>query len=394
MKQQMKPQVAIIAARRTPQGRFLGRLSKFSAVDLALAASNALITDLNRPELIQNIDQSIIGNVLSAGQGMNIARQISIKSGVPASSPAYSVNMMCGSGMKAIMLGCDAIRSDQAQLVLCGGTESMSQAPYIASGVRSGLKFGDAKLIDCILKDGLVDAFDGEHMGLSAERLAREFQISREDQDYFAFQSQQRVANAMANGLFQNEIAPVGGLAVDEHPRPESTIESLSGLKPAFDPEGTVTAGNASGINDGAAMLLLSSLEFVRNHSLSPLAFITDYSEVGCNPRSMGLGPVHAIHKITDRNGIGVEQFDRIEINEAFAAQTLSCLKQLKLCPDRINVNGGAIALGHPIGASGARLIVHLAHELSNGLAQNSIASLCVGGGMGVAMTLNRSIEK
>lgn len=390
----MNPRIAIIAARRTPQGRFLGRLSKFSAVDLAVIASNALLGDLIKMELLSKIDLTIVGNVLSAGQGMNIARQISLKLGIPASSPAYSVNMMCGSGMKAIALGCHAIRSGQAQLILCGGTESMSQAPYIVPGIRSGLKFGSSELVDCILKDGLLDAFDGEHMGKSAERLAHEFQISRAEQDHFALDSQHRAAKAIANGIFQNEIVSAGGLNLDEHPRPESSFESLSELKPAFDPLGTVTAGNSSGINDGAAMVLIASSNFVREHSITPLAYIRDYSEVGCDPKFMGLGPVHAINKIIDRNGDRIEMFDRIEINEAFAAQTLACLKQLQLNPDQINRHGGAIALGHPIGASGARLIVHLANQLACGLAHQTIASLCVGGGMGVAMTLSREIEE
>ncbi|MFM7316464.1 MAG: acetyl-CoA C-acyltransferase [bacterium] len=389
----MSQKIAIIAAKRTPQGRFLGRLAKLSAVDLALAASNAILSELNCPDLLNFIDISIIGNVLSAGQGMNIARQIAVKLGVPASSPAFSVNMMCGSGLKSIMLGCDAIRSGQAQLVLCGGTESMTLAPHLLPGIRTGLKFGEANLIDSILKDGLVDAFDGEHMGKSADRLAKEFGISRYEQDNFALQSQQRAIKSICEGVFQNEISPTGGLSSDEHPRSDCTLESLASLKPAFSPDGTVTAGNASGINDGSSILLLASTEMVKKFNLKAMAYICDYVEVGCDPRRMGLGPVFAIKRILDRNSPDLAHYDRIEINEAFAAQALACVNQLKLSPDRINVHGGAIALGHPIGASGARLVTHLSHQLASGNANNTIASLCVGGGMGVAMTLSRELN-
>ena len=380
--------VFIISAKRTPQGRFLGSLSKLSAVDLAVAAGKSALSYCNRPELIHDIDETIIGNVLSAGQGMNIARQIAIGLGLPQQSPAFTVNMMCASGMKAIMLGCDAIRSGSANLVLCGGTESMSQAPYLLPRVRSGLKFGDAVMLDSILKDGLVDAFNQQHMGLTAERLADDLKITREAQDEFACLSQLRASKAIETGVFENEIIPVAGLKRDEHLRPDTTIESLAQLKPAFDSNGTVTAGNASGINDGASTVLLASESYIEKMNLKPMAKIIDYNVIGCDPARMGLGPVHGINHLLNRQQLKLNQMDLIEINEAFSAQVLACLIQLNLNPSDINNHGGSIALGHPIGASGARLVVHLAHQISIGNSRMSLASLCVGGGMGAAMLL------
>jgi acetyl-CoA C-acetyltransferase len=382
-------QVVIISAKRTPQGRFLGSLSKLSAVDLAVAAGKSALSDCNRPELINEIDETIIGNVLSAGQGMNIARQIAIGLGLPNHSSAFTVNMMCASGMKAIMSGCDAIRSGSANLVLCGGSESMSQAPYLLPRARTGLKFGDGILIDSILRDGLVDAFDQQHMGLNVERLAREFKITRNEQDTFACLSQSRYSEANKRRIFENEMTPVAGVKIDEHPRADTTLESLAQLKPAFDPAGSVTAGNASGINDGAAIVLLASREYADHHNIRPLAIVEDYAVAGCEPNRMGLGPVFAINKLL-RDNKSLKEFDRIEINEAFAAQVLACLSELNLQASDINYHGGSIALGHPIGASGARLVVHLAHQIASGNARQTLASLCVGGGMGAALTLKK----
>ncbi len=382
--------VAVIAARRTPQGRFLGSLSKFSAVDLAVAAGKAALDDLPDAELAKSVDLSILGNVLSAGTGMNVARQLGVRLGLPIEGTAFAVNMMCASGMKAIMLGCEAIAAGSAQVVLCGGTESMSQAPFLLQRARSGLKLGDATLVDSLLNDGLIDAFDRKHMGLSAERLAAEYAIGRTEQDEFAARSQSRYAIAFDEGRFASEIVPVVGLSADEHPRPETSVESLAKLTPAFDPNGSVTAGNASGINDGAAMVLLCSEAFAASRGIEPLAVIEGFAEAGCDPARMGLGPVFATKRLLNRTGVKMDDFDTIEINEAFAVQTLACLRELGCDPDAVNPDGGAIALGHPIGASGARLIVHLVHRIASGSTKKGLATLCVGGGMGAAVRLIR----
>lgn len=369
----MKP-IWIISAKRTPVGRFLGALSKHSAVDLGVAAAKAALTGIDS----SGIDSVIVGNVLGAGLGMNVARQIALGAGLPVSTPAYTVNMMCASGMQAVILATQAIQSGSARMVLCGGTESMSNAPHLLNRSRTGYKLGDGVLIDSVLRDGLTDAFSNEHMGVTAERVAGLYKISREAQDRFAECSQQRCATAQAAGHFQNEIVPVDKLTQDEHPRPDTTVASLGTLKPAFDANGTVTAGNASGINDGAAMLIVCDEERGRELGLEPLMVITGSASAGCEPSLMGLGPVHAIRKL----GVDVHAFDHIELNEAFAAQSLGCMQELGLDEARVNPDGGAIALGHPIGASGARLLVHLAHRRP----RRGLASLCVGGGMGCAV--------
>ena len=381
--------IAIVAARRTPQGRFLGGLSKMTAVELATAVGNSILEDLNHSkELTDSIDQVILGNVLSAGMGMNLARQVAIGLNLPVTTNAFTVNMMCASGMKAIMLGCDAVRLGAARMVLCGGTESMSQAPYLLPRVRTGLKLGDATLVDSILRDGLVDAFDHKHMGLSAERLAREYNLSREEQDLFAFNSQQSYAKAKADGAFIDELVSIGGMTSDEHPRADTTVESLSKLAPAFDPAGTVTAGNASGLNDGAAMVLVCEESFANETDMSILAFVDQYTVVGCDPARMGLGPVFATHKLLNMSGLDLSQFDTVELNEAFAAQALACFRELPVEPEKLNPDGGAIAIGHPIGATGARLVVHLSHRIAQSRTRRGLATLCVGGGMGAAMSL------
>jgi acetyl-CoA C-acetyltransferase len=290
--------------------------------------------------------------------------------------------------MKAIMLGCDAVRLGAARMVLCGGTESMSQAPYLLPRVRTGLKLGDATLVDSILRDGLVDAFDHKHMGLSAERLACEYNVSREEQDLFAFNSQQSYAKAKADGAFIDELVSVGGMTSDEHPRADTTVGSLSKLAPAFDPAGTVTAGNASGLNDGAAMVLVCEESFANENGMSILAFVDQYTVVGCDPARMGLGPVFATQKLLNMSGLELSQFDTVELNEAFAAQALACLRELPVEPEKLNPDGGAIAIGHPIGATGARLVVHLSHRIAQSRTRRGLATLCVGGGMGAAMSL------
>ena len=375
-------EVCIVAARRTPFGRFLGSLSRLSAVDLAGHAAEIALTDIDRAK----IDQVIVGNILGAGLGMNIARQVGVNCGLPISTPAFTVNMMCASGMQAISLAAQAIRAGDAKAVLCGGTESMSNAPHLLARSRTGIKLGDGKLVDSLLRDGLVDAFDHRHMAFTAEALAAKYQISREAQDEFAAQSQWRFAAAQAKGAFADELVTHDKLASDEHPRPDTTSDSLAELRPAFDAEGTVTAGNASGINDGAAMLVLTSREHALANHWPIMAIIENTASAGCDPKEMGLGPVHAIRQLKNPS---LDRFDAIEINEAFAAQVLACVQELELTGDRINTHGGAIALGHPIGASGARLVTHLAWQIQRGEIKSGLASLCVGGGMGSAIALS-----
>ncbi|MEA3213399.1 MAG: acetyl-CoA C-acetyltransferase [Chthoniobacter sp.] len=370
--------VWIVSARRTPQGRFLGGLAKRSAVDLAVVAGKAALSGLDPAA----IDSVIVGNVLGAGLGMNVARQVGIGVGLPVSTPAFTVNMMCASGMQAVMLAVQAIQSGSARMVLCGGTESMSNAPYLLERARSGYKLGNGVLVDSVLRDGLTDAFSDEHMGVTAERLAERYGISRDAQDRFAARSQQRYAAAHAAGHFRDELVPVDKLEQDEHPRPETTADSLATLRPAFNPQGTVTAGNASGLNDGAAMLVVCDAERGRECGLAPLMVISAMASVGCEPALMGLGPVHATRKVSRDPG----EFDLIELNEAFAAQSLACIQELGLDEEKVNPDGGAIALGHPIGASGARLLVHLAHRKP----RRGLATLCVGGGMGCAVVVER----
>jgi acetyl-CoA C-acetyltransferase len=377
--------VCIISAKRTPFGRFLGALSRLSAVDLAVHAGEAALEGLPR----NAIDQVIVGNVLSAGLGMNIARQIGVRLQLPMSTPAYSVNMMCGSGMQAVILAMQAIQSGAANVVLCGGTESMSNAPHILPRSRTGTKFGDGKLVDTILCDGLLDAFDGQHMANTAERLATRYSISRQQQDEYAALSQQRCAEAANHEVFADELAPLEGLQCDEHPRPETSVRELAALKPAFTTDGTITAGNASGINDGACMLVLASCEAASSNGWRIMADIHAAEVVGCDPAEMGLGPVHAIRELCRKHSMTLEHFDTIEINEAFAAQTLACISELGLTTEQVNQCGGAIALGHPIGASGARLVTHLAHRISTLKKSTCLASLCIGGGMGAAIALD-----
>lgn len=379
--------LCIVAAKRTPQGRFMGGLARRSPVELAVAAGQAAL-DRIKPEAI---DQVILGNVLAAGHGMNIARQVAVRLGVPIDRPAFTVNMMCASGMQAAALAAQAIQLGRAQVVLCGGTESMTNAPYLLDRARLGYKLGDGVLVDSLLRDGLVDPFDLKHMGLSAERLAEQYHIPRATQDAFAVESQRKYAQAQANGAFDDELVEVDGLARDEHPRPGTTLQDLADLKPAFKPEGTVTAGNASGINDGAAVLVLCDEATAQAHGWAPLATVRDWASVGCDPKTMGLGPVHATRKVCDQLGCAVSDFDTIELNEAFAVQALACAQELQVGARVLNPHGGAIALGHPIGASGARLLVHLAHLIARGKTTRGLATLCVGGGMGMAMVLERT---
>lgn len=378
----MCERICIVAALRTPQGRFCGGLNEFSATALAEHAARPLLETI-APDLI---DLVILGNVLSAGQGMNIARQLAQSLGLGVHVPAYSVNMMCASGMQAVLLAAQAIRAGEAKVVLAGGTESMSNAPYLLDRARGGYRLGDGKLVDVILRDGLVDNRLNQHMALTAEHLAKQYHLSRAAQDAFALQSQQRYAAADRCNRLADEMIAVGKLDRDEHPRADATLEKLASLKPGFDPQGTITAGNSSGINDGAAMLILCGEQTAQEQGWKPLCHLRAWASVGCDPRTMGLGPVHATKSLCQRSGLKLGDFDTIELNEAFAAQALACLAEWNdVAESGINPDGGAIALGHPIGASGARLLVHLAHRIRRKETRRGLATLCVGGGMGIA---------
>lgn len=373
-----KETIWIVSAKRTVQGRFLGALAKYTATDLGVAAAKAALEGID-PALV---DMVVAGNVLSAGLGMNIARQIGMGAGASVQTPAYTVNMMCASGMHAVTLALQTIQAGAARLVLCGGTESMSNAPYLLERARSGYKCGDGVLVDSLLRDGLTDAFSSKHMGLTAEKIAAIHGISREAQDNFAVSSQHRYAAARTAGHFTDELVTIDTLKYDEHPRPNTTLADLASLKPVFNRDGSVTAGNSSGLNDGAAMLVLCGAAWGREHGLTPLAVVTGHAVVGCDPSMMGMGPVYATRRISQTP----DEFDVIELNEAFAAQALACINELKLDEQKVNPDGGAISLGHPIGASGARLLVHLAHRRP----RRGLATLCVGGGMGYAMSVEQ----
>jgi len=374
----------IAAARRTPQGRFMGALKKYSAVELAAIAAKEVLRKVDADD----IGQVIVGNVLMAGQGMNPARQIAVAAGIPTDRPAFTINMMCASGMQAVILAAQAIKSGEADAVLCGGTESMSGAPYLLDRARQGYRLGDGVLIDSLLSDGLIDTFEKEHMGLTAERIAEKYKIKRQEQDEFAYSSHKRYFKALKEKVYEEELVKVGDLASDEHPREDTAIDKLGDLKPAFSKGGTVTAGNSSGINDGAAMLIVCSERYALKNGIDVLAVLGNSTSIGCDWRLMGLGPVYATRKLCKDNNLKIDDFDTIELNEAFAAQSLVCIKELGLNRNIVNPDGGAIALGHPIGTSGARLIVHLALRIKRGQSQKTLAALCVGGGMGSAVEL------
>lgn len=388
--------VYILGAKRTAIGGFLGAFSAISAVDLAVAAAQSVFEATSiHPN---DVDEVVIGNVLSAGLGQNVARQIGLKLGVPSASPASTVNMVCGSGMKAIQQAYHAIALGEADLVLAGGTENMSQAPYLVGGLRSGVKFGNQKLIDSAVHDGLWCAIHDYHMGITAENIAEKYGISREAQDQFALESQQKAARAASLGVTSSEIAPVTirrgkvtePFATDEHIRPDTSVEKLATLKSAFKTPGTVTAGNASGINDGAACLFLASEAYVNRTSRTPVAVINGISAVGVDPSVMGIGPVAAVNKLREKLGIRLDDVDLFEFNEAFAVQALAVIQELQVDPSKVNVYGGAIAMGHPIGASGARIVVTLLNALAQNAYSHGIASLCIGGGQGIAIDIRR----
>lgn len=390
-------EVVIVSAVRTPIGAFGGCFKNVSAVELGtVAAKEAMKQAGIKPEMINEV---IFGNVLQAGQGQNVARQVSMGAGIPEEVSSFTVNKVCGSGLKTVALAAQSIMVGEADVVLAGGTESMSSAPYLLEGARWGMRMGDQKVVDYIVHDGLWDIFHDYHMGITAENIAERWNISREEQDQFALQSQSRAEEAIKSGRFNEEIVPVPVpqrkgeplmVAVDEYPKFGTTLESLSKLKPAFKKDGTVTAGNASGINDGAAALVLMSKEMAEKLGLKPLATIVSFASAGLDPKVMGYGPVPASRKALEKAGLTSKDIDLVEANEAFAAQSLSVVKDLGLDPEKTNVNGGAIALGHPIGASGTRILVTLIHEMIKREAQTGLATLCIGGGQGIAMVIKR----
>jgi acetyl-CoA C-acetyltransferase len=382
--------VYVLSACRTPSGKFVGGLSRLTPAALGKTVADRLLASLPDKALV---DEVIFGQVLQAGTGMNLARQIALASGLPESVPAYTVNKVCASGMKAITLGASAIMSGQANLVLAGGVEVMSMAPFLVdAGVRWGMKMGNLTLRDSLITDGLTDPTHGIHMGLTAEALAKKYGISREEQDRFALESQQRWKKAAEAGAFSLEITPVvagkTSLREDETPRPDTNLEKLAALQPAFSPEGTITAGNASALADGAAAVLLASEEAAKIVGIEPLGRITDWCSVGLAPMDMGLGPAMAIRKLLAATNTRLEDYGLFEVNEAFAAQVLACLREEPIPPAKLNVHGGAIALGHPLGCSGARIIVTLLHALRSRGEKAGLASLCIGGGMGMAAAL------
>ncbi|MDD3534984.1 MAG: acetyl-CoA C-acetyltransferase [Candidatus Cloacimonetes bacterium] len=387
----------VISAKRSPIGNFGGVFKELSAVDLGVHTLKAIFAETGiAPEAI---DEVIVGNVCGAGLGQNVARQIAIHSGIPDTVPAYTVNKVCGSGMKAVALAALMIKAGEADIVVAGGTENMSQIPYVLKDARWGARMGDKNLMDLMIRDGLSDIFNDYHMGITAENLAEKYELSREAQDAFAAASQNKVEAAQNAGRFADEIVPIsipqrkGDPIVidrDEMPRAGVTAESLAKLRPAFKKDGSVTAANSSGINDSAALLLLMSEEKANELGLTPLASFVDSASAGVDPAIMGYGPVPAIKKVLSKTGWKLDEIELAELNEAFAAQSLAVLKGLelevgKLNPDIVNVNGGAISLGHPIGGSGARIIVTLLHEMKRRANKKGLASLCIGGGMGIA---------
>ncbi len=383
--------IVIVSAARTPVGSFLGALSSLPAAELGKTAIAAAVERAGIAPA--DVDEVILGQVLQAGAGQGPARQASVKAGIPVESPAWSLNQLCGSGLRAVALGAQQILSGDAKIVVVGGQESMSQAPH-AQALRTGQKMGDLGFVDTMIKDGLWDAFHGYHMGQTAENIANRWQITREDQDKFAVASQNKAEAAQKSGKFADEIVGVtikgrkGDTVVDqdEYIRHGVTLESISGLKPAFAKDGSVTAANASGLNDGAAALVLTTAEEAEKRGLKPLARIVSWANAGVEPEIMGTGPIPATKKALEKAGWSVSDLDLVESNEAFAAQSISVVRELGLDPAKVNVNGGAIAIGHPIGASGARILTTLVHEMKRSGAQKGLATLCVGGGMGVAL--------
>jgi len=384
--------VVIVSAVRTPIGSFGGALASLSAVDLGvIAAKAALERGHVKPEMV---DEVLIGNVLQAGLGQNIARQIAVGAGLPYEVPAIAINKLCGSGLRTVSMAAQFIKLGDAKLILAGGTESMSNAPYVMNKARWGAKMGHISAEDTMIKDGLTDAFNDYHMGITAENIADQWSITRDEQDAFALHSQMKAASAMAAGKFKEEIVPVAVknkrqevlVDTDEYPRIGATLESLQKLRPAFKKDGTVTAGNASGINDGAAMIVLADKAFAIENGLTILAEIKSYGSAALDPSIMGYGPVPATKLALERAGLEASDMGLVEANEAFAAQSIAVVRDLGFDANRVNVNGGAIALGHPIGASGARILTTLLHEMKKQDTKYGLATLCIGGGQGTSV--------
>lgn len=390
-------EVVIASAVRTAVGTFGGSLKDVSATDLgALVIKEAINRAGIKPE---DVDEIYMGNVIQAGLGQNVARQAAVKAGIPVEKPAITLNMVCGSGLRTVSLAAQLIMLGDDDVVVAGGTESMSQAPYLLHGARWGQRMGDGKIVDAMVHDALTDAFSGTHMGITAENIAEQWHITREEQDEFAVRSQNRAEAAIKSGRFKDEIVPVvipqrkGEPKVfdtDEGPRFGNTIEAVAKLKPVFKKDGTVTAGNASGINDGAAALVIMSADKAKELGVKPLAKIISYGSKGLDPSIMGYGPFYATKAALEKVNLTVEDMDLIEANEAFAAQSIAVAKDLKFNMDKVNVNGGAIALGHPVGASGARILVTLLYEMQKRDAKRGLATLCIGGGMGTALVVER----
>lgn len=383
----------ILSACRTPIGSFGGALKELSAASLgAVVIREAIARARIDPAGIGDV---IMGCVLQAGAGMNVARQAALEAGVPVEVPAETINRVCGSGLQAVVHAVEAVKAGYVDLIVAGGTESMSNAPFLLKGARWGYRMGHAEAIDSMLQEGLTCAIEGCHMGMTAEEVVKRYHVSRQDQDAFAAGSQRRASDAVSSGIFDREIVAVEvpqrkghpqRVSRDEYPRPGTTAEMLAALRPAFARDGSVTAGNSSGINDGAAALVVATAEKARALGRRPLARILSYCTTGVHPKIMGMGPVEAMRKAVDRAGLALADLDVIELNEAFAAQSLAVMRELDLDPARVNVHGGAVALGHPIGASGARILTTLVHTLQARGGGRGAASLCVGGGMGTAM--------
>ena len=380
--------VVITSALRSAIGSFNGSLKNMQAHDLGSIVIKENIKKSNlRPN---DVDDLIMGQVLTAGVGQNPARQAAIKAGIPIDKPASVVNQVCGSGLRSIAIGYQSIIANDANIIIAGGQESMTNAPHTIN-FRKNKKLDESKLVDTMIKDGLWDAFNGYHMGITAENVAEKWQLTRKDQDNFAFSSQAKTEKAQKEKIFKNEIVPIKKFQIDEHPRNGMTIERLKKLKPSFKNNGTVTPGNASGINDGAAAVILMKEKEAEKRGIKPLARIISWATCGVDPSLMGSGPIPASKKALEKAGWKVKDLDLIESNEAFAAQSLAVIKELGLPEEKVNVNGGAIALGHPIGASGARILVTLLHEMGRRDSKKGLATLCIGGGMGIAMCLERN---
>ena len=389
--------VAIVSAKRTAIGSFGGSLKDIPAATLGAEVVKKSLEEINLSSTL--VDEVIFGNVLGAGLGQNIARQIAIFAGIPQEKSAFVVNKVCGSGLKSVVLGAQSILLGDNDIVVCGGVENMSAAPYYTKDARFGAKIGNFELEDSIIHDGLTDAFENYHMGITAENIAEQFSISRKQQDEFATLSQQKASTAIEKGKFSNEIVPITiktrkeekVFDTDEFVRPSTNLESLAKLRPAFKKDGTVTAGNASGINDGAACIILMSEKRASELGINILGFIDGYATAGLDNKVMGLGPIPATRKVLDKLNLTTDDIDLFELNEAFAAQSIAVLNELNLDTSKVNINGGAIALGHPIGASGCRILVTLIHELINENKNRGLCSLCIGGGQGISVVISRN---